>query len=37
MPRLTALQMNPNGIQIHQLRVGAQRLPWETIPQIHQL
>jgi hypothetical protein len=22
---------------IHQPRVGAQRLPWETVPQIHQL
>jgi hypothetical protein len=42
MPRLTALKMNPNGIQIHQPRVGGQRrtgeerLPWETVPQIHQ-
>jgi len=46
MPRLTALKMNPNGIQIHQPRVGGprrtgdpcrmghQRLPWETVPQI---
>jgi len=22
----------PNGIQIHQPRVGATRLPWETVP-----
>jgi len=34
---------NPNGIQIHQPRVGGprrtgeERLPWETVPQIHQL
>jgi hypothetical protein len=25
MPRLTALKMNPNGIQIHQPRVGGPR------------
>ncbi len=34
---------NPNGIQIHQPRVGGprrtgeERLPWETVPKIHQL
>jgi hypothetical protein len=32
MPRLTALKTNPNGIQIHQPRVGALRLPWEIVP-----
>jgi hypothetical protein len=43
MPRLTALKTNPNGIQIHQPKVGGprrtgeERLPWEIVPQIHQL
>ena len=43
MLRLTALKMYPNGIQIHQPRVGGPRrtgeehLPWETVPRIHQL
>jgi hypothetical protein len=42
MRHLTALKMNPNGIQIHQPKVGnpsrtgEERLPWETVPQIHQ-
>ena len=39
MPRLAALRFaNPNGIQIHQPKVGGprrtgeERLPWETVP-----
>ena len=41
MPRLTALRFaNPNGIQIHQPRVGGpsrtgeERLPWVTFPKM---
>jgi hypothetical protein len=45
-PASRSLSANPNGIQIHQPRVGGprrtgdpcrmghQRLPWETVPQI---
>ena len=42
-PQARAPSANPNGIQIHQPRVGGprrtgeERLPWETVPQIHQL
>jgi hypothetical protein len=27
-----AIFKNPNGIQIHQPKVGGPRLPWETVP-----